>query len=692
MINFNNEKNMYDLFIDNKVLTTQDLLGVGFTNKDLTRLIEAGKIKRVSRGFYELASAQGLFKYSLILSSKRCREYEKSKKALRRCVEIEPDNGSIQTRLFLNAIVDDDYDTALKCFEVMDKTDNIRYKKDQNLWLFLLSFICELPNEYMSRLKDMKLDDILTLKDDNRYPDRLLQNKIRNAIWRQSFKEASNLSKTMQKPTDKKIGSIITEKLLGKAIFVYCRDHDYLYDLIMKGKYEEVLELLTTVKEKRGLNLVDEQFLVVVSDMLYILNEKKIPLVDEDKQILTFTDALMAHDYEKLLEIYRLSAGRKTSKSSKFMGILLERIDNEITKLRNQEVENVEVVENNQIASDADRRFSLIASSLMGGDVDMAFQLLDDYLATIGKSEFRGYVADLIKLSLLKKDVSFTEPILLLSVLSRDEFDFNVATYIQDFYFNVARNNFKEAAIYLDILSMSEALGGIKIPTRELRDKLIEDAKDAGISAEELGLVKKEVLPTPPVAEDEKNDGSIDSLISKPYDVESAVNDILNDTNLIMLEAMNDDEIRAVVDMATSVPKVQAITIEEADGKKRVLLRYYDKHGPYVNISENLKLANTKYRNWEYDEAIELYQSVLPKIETPRSFIFARLGECYRKTTYDGDYSKAIDYYTMAMAQSSREAEPLDYTDLISELKKKSNYDGVKVQLGEESIQYKKEM
>ena len=73
-----------------------------------------------------------------------------------------------------------------------------------------------------------------------------------------------------------------------------------------------------------------------------------------------------------------------------------------------------------------------------------------------------------------------------------------------------------------------------------------------------------------------------------------------------MLEAMNDDEIRAVVDMATSVPKVQAITIEEADGKKRVLLRYYDKHGPYVNISENLKLANTKYRNWEYDEATKL--------------------------------------------------------------------------------------
>ena len=71
MINFNNEKNMYDLFIDKEMLTTQELLGAGFTNKDLTRLIESGKIKRVKRGFYELENAQGLFRYTQILFSKR---------------------------------------------------------------------------------------------------------------------------------------------------------------------------------------------------------------------------------------------------------------------------------------------------------------------------------------------------------------------------------------------------------------------------------------------------------------------------------------------------------------------------------------------------------------------------------------------------------------------------------------------
>ena len=51
-----------------------------------------------------------------------------------------------------------------------------------------------------------------------------------------------------------------------------------------------------------------------------------------------------------------------------------------------------------------------------------------------------------------------------------------------------------------------------------------------------------------------------------------------------------------------------------------------------------------------------------------------------------------LDYYTMAMAQSSREAEPVDYTSLIADLKQKCNYDGVKVQIGDNPVQYKKEM
>lgn len=701
MINFNNEKNMYDLFIDKDVLTTQELLGAGFTNKDLTRLIESGKLKRVKRGLYELENAQGLFKYTQILFSKRYRDLDRAKKGLKRCIEIEPDNGSIHTRLFLDSIVTGDFEQALQSFQVMDKTDNQFYMRDQNLWLYMLSFVTELPEEYKQKVKNMKLVDVLTIEKDKRYSDRLLQNRIRNAIFRHNFKEALELSKGSLPNCDKKIGSVITEKLLSKVIEVHVRDHDHLYDLISNCNYEEAEQLLLGAKELHGINPADEQFLVVLQDLISIIRDKKIPEVDYSKDIVSFNDALMAHDYTTLMKIYRCSSNRKFSKSSKFMGILLERVDSEISKLKlvnsNETPVAEEVVEEvTPVNEEANTMFANIAASLLSQDVDTAFGLLEDYLASIGKSNFRGYVADLIKLSVLEKDTSFREPILLLSTLSRDEFDFSVAAYIQDFYFNVARKQFKEAAIYLDILSMSEELGGVPIPTYDLREKLIDDAAMAGITKEELGLKEKEVPVVENNIPEEVQDLSekvpveetIESLMDIPYGITDVLDDILNDVNMIMLEPMSDEDIAKVVDAAVKVPKVQAITIKEATGEKRVVLRYYDKFGPYINISATLKAADEKYKNWEYEEAIDLYQSVMPKLEKPRSFIFARLANCYRQTTYDGDFSKAIDYYTMAMAQSAEEVEPLDFTDLITSLKSKSKYNGKKIEM---PIQYKKE-
>ena len=704
MINFKNEMNMYDMFIDKDVLTTQELLSAGFTNKDLTRLIEDGKLNRVKRGYYELASVNGLFRYSQILFSKRYKEYDKAFKGLKRCLEIDPKNGSVHTRIFLNLAITGEFEEAFESFKVMDETENEFYKKDQNMWLYLLSFVMELPEEYQERVRNMKLSDILTLPNDNRYSDRLLQNKIRNAIFRQNFKEALELSKSLVADKDRKINVVITEKLLSKASYQCVLYHDQLYNYIVNGSYEEARNMLLRAKELHGINPADEQFLIVIEDLIGILRDNKIPEVDHTKEIKSFTDAVKAHDYEKLLEIYRCSANRKFSKSSKFMGILLERINGELNKtdLVSKNVEPiVEQTEVKEVSNDNATVFANIAASLIGQDVNTAFDLLDEYLNSIGKSEFRGYVADLIKLSVLKNDVSFSEPILLLSTLSRDEFDFSVATYIQDFYFNVARKNFKEAAIYLDILSMSEQLGGVKIPTYDLYEKLIEDAEREGITKEELGIKEKRTQPveireeTPevvedelPVVEQEEKLETIDSLMEVPYSLTDALDDILNDVNMIMLEPMSDEEISSVVAAAVKVPKVQAITIQEATGDKRVVLRYYDKFGPYVNIGETLKLAEQKYKNWEYAEAIDLYQSVMPKLEKPRSFIFARLGNCYRQTTYDGDFSKAIDYYTMAMAQSSEEDEPLDFTSVINDLKAKSKYNGVKV---ERPLQYKKE-
>ena len=38
---------MYVMFIDNDIITTKQLISIGLTSKDLTKLVEEGKLKRL---------------------------------------------------------------------------------------------------------------------------------------------------------------------------------------------------------------------------------------------------------------------------------------------------------------------------------------------------------------------------------------------------------------------------------------------------------------------------------------------------------------------------------------------------------------------------------------------------------------------------------------------------------------------
>ena len=122
MISFKNTMDMYDRFIDRDYLSTQDLLALGFNKNDLTKMIENGKLKRPRRGYYEVGNVDGLFNYVKILFGKRFRNTERAIKGLNKCVRLAPENKSIQTRVFLNAIFEEKYD------DVLDEIDRVQYK------------------------------------------------------------------------------------------------------------------------------------------------------------------------------------------------------------------------------------------------------------------------------------------------------------------------------------------------------------------------------------------------------------------------------------------------------------------------------------------------------------------------------------------------------------------------------------
>ena len=190
-------------------------------------------------------------------------------------------------------------------------------------------------------------------------------------------------------------------------------------------------------------------------------------------------------------------------------------------------------------------------------------------------------------------------------IVLRDRELFDVALYIQDFYFNLINKNFMKAAVYLNLISMSKSLGGVEVEVSQMRRTLIDEAFKSNIKESDLGLLSAEDLVV--VEEDLSEEIVAPEMEDLPitYTLGDAIDDVVNEVNLLMLEPMSDEEIDFVTETCQATDCVQSIVIEEEDGSKRVFLRYYDKNGPYVDISGTLRLANYKYKNREYEEAIE---------------------------------------------------------------------------------------
>lgn len=666
MLNFKTEMSIYDKFIDKKELTTKELLELGLNSHDLTNLVNEGKLRRVRRGFYDLEKCDGLFNYANILASKKYKKYDRFQQAINRCLEIDANNGKIHTRLFLDSLHKNNFDQAIESIRVLSNGDNVAYTKDANLWLFLLSFVTELPEDLKEKVSGLKLEDVLTREDDLRYEDKLSQNKIRSNIMNYKFSQANdelNELNIKKKP----IYILITEKLLGMVKYYDMRNQHNIGDLLVGGKYEEVRDLLIRDRDLHGLSNSNKEILMILEDLISVINDKKIPEVENMPDSDYLFVEIQKHNYERALQLYRDFPVKNVSRSVKSVGLLLEIINEEINKLKKDDSRSLSV------GSDI---FVDITNALQSGDVDKAFLLLDQYLESINKKQYKNYIANLIKLDVLNGDKGFVESMHELSCVGRDKELFDVALYIQDFYFNLINKNFMKAAVYLNLISMSKLLGGVEVEVSQMRRTLIDEAFKNNIKESDLGLLSQEEIIEDKV-DDLLEEITLPEELDITYTLGDAIDDVANEVSLLMLEPMSDEEIAFVTDTCQATDCVQSIVIEEEDGSKRVFLRYYDKNGPYVDISGTLRLANYKYKNGEYEEAIELFERVLSKIENPRSFIYSKLGIAYRNITKDNDYSKAIDYLTLATAASSTEEDVRDYTDLINKLKFRTNYNGV---------------
>lgn len=703
MINAENLNGLYNGVIENKELTTQELYSYGFTSKDLSDLINQGKLERIKRGVYKFISFEDLYQFGNDLNKEK--NYENSFKCFTKCYEMNSTHQDTALQLFLSYIIKKDYENAFKILEDLEKSTKPSDIADFNLYLYLLNIITEVPDKYKDYAKYIRYEDIKL--NDNVKDDKVVEhNKIRNSLLKGKIFFAMSKLKELISNNGINPKILIIKHLIGQVIGLENSCKRTILEALNNKDYDKIISVLENKQKRQVLNKYDVYVLELAKTFLDIKNNGYIP-----PRIVSVADdffkAVDEKSYERALHLYKEYAQKcnlDLQESSFYL--LLEDICTLIRKIKFPEEEIIENVDNEVVTiqlkeskeeKNTSIKFSDIVTFLMKGDLENSFRFLRQYLCSINRLDYEFLIVNLIKLSLIENDFAFTKPMLALTYISKDNYEFDISTYIQEFYIKLSQNKFEEVRIYLDIISKANILGQAFILTDSLlkvlenseklanykRDnKILDSAEDAYVNSQQYVEPVIE-LPNKP----EENSEKVETIIEKPKtlafntiskspkitSLETVIDDdrslikskydLLVSNGMILLKPMSDERINNLLKIIKEYDDIDAFIINDQNSNQLVL-RYKCLNHEFIDYKQYRIKGKDAYLKKNYLECIKIYSELL-QCGKPQPSVYAYIGLSYMKLF---DVDKAIDYLKVATFLSKKENGIYDFTDLISSL------------------------
>lgn len=705
MINEENLNKLYEGIINGNELTTKELNGHGFNSKDLADLIEQGSLQRVKRGYYSFQSIDELFYYGkkLIVA----KEYNKATECFKKCYELNSNHSGACFQLFLRSIIKKDYESAFKYFEVLLDTENPYYRADNNFYLYLLSIITDIPDRHKEYARYLKFEDIRVDFNDKRYQDVPQQNKIRISVLQRKFSYALKQLRDLITQYDSlTVQDKITRILFFQAIDAENLSKNNLLEFAKNKKYEEIANYLEEKDKRHILSLIDSYTLKLVNEILHLQETNQVPekTIFQSEKLF---EAIDGNNYELALRLNeRYIVENNINNSENTINLLLLDICDMIKQISSPSQTPIEIVEEKfvEVTSEeilyeepilsatnisSSSSFSDVIGFLMKSDLENAFRTLRNYMEAINKKEYEFLIVDLIKLSLIEKDIAFTKPMIALTYVSRENFKFDISNYIQEFYIALAQNKFDEARIYLDIISKSNKLGQDCILTEGLlqvlnnaeamiqykrNNQVLDNVEQAFIKSQSL-VLQTNVNPAPvkkskeivqiesPKVDESIKQHSVTRNSEKEF-IRSKYELLLNGQGMVLLRPMDNERRKKIHEIVREYPDMVSFSIGERDNRQ-IVLRYKPSIDEHVDLKNLINMGNLAYKEGNYDTCIEDYLQLL-QFGEPKTFVYAKLGLAYMKKL---EKDTAIDYLTIATQLSKQEDGQFDFTELIDNLK-----------------------
>lgn len=499
----------------------------------------------------------------------------------------------------------DNLDGVLECYEALESKHS--EEVDCASLLIILAYLYDLPKEYKERAMNTEVSTF-----DNGYPMNL---RFRSSIYSYSFGDAlffvnSSLPIGYEKDVFTKLLKIAKVKFWRQA-----RQEEGLVDW---KKYDELLELYQKLSSERRLGWKERIAWSLVQDIM------------SDDALVEKAGPCKNKSLEDLVQLRRYRIALEVSRKDDFLCKLLREA---VKKKAMQEITYDEVVE----SFNCDSSTEIIRKAEL-------------YLGKIGCSNYARYISYLINLGDVENDSLHKMAAVDLAKISRGEFEFDVAEFIQDFYIALFNGELTQAAICFEIVSNSKNFNGPDIDVTEM-SKQLQKAR-AKIQKE-----KKEAY----------RDSCIENYVNE------AVLDITESKGLRVIHDLSQaDKKRIRKKVYEKNPRILTESVGDS-----LVLRYKNPAGIYIDYYNFYEDASKAYLNGDYDAAIAALNTIVINSINVWDVTYHRLGLAYlARGASEEDFKMAYDCLWVAKEKGAKVKE-------LPEVCEKTTYRG-------ESLQYVK--
>ena len=487
MINNENLEKLYNEIINNGEIATKKLSEFKFYPVDISTLQKNNIIIRTRWGHYTINDINTLYTYGLKLLNDR--NFGDAFKCFERCYELDPNHKEACLQLLLRSIRSKDYTKSIEYYETLANSHDELQEKNADFYLYLLSFLTELPTNHKEYAKYISLDQIsLTDKStDNNIRDMVLQKKFTLAL-----KEIKNLS------TNNSVHKYIVLSLLNDICELEANLKQTILSSCMDKNYEKIIECLENKRNKQKLTVNEEYILKLTYDLIELKETKTIPKLDSSitGNLYIAIDhnnynvaLILSNDYNKrnniinsenpinilLNDICILIRNIKKGIVTNKVASNSSNVTNE-QKSNNEETLNSTNEDTNKIVDEPITTNNIIYN-LIKNDLDKAFDTLINFLNKNNAIKYQFLIINLIKISILENDLVFTKPMNTLKELENGTFKYDLGSYIKEFYTNLANRKLEVASIYLDIINTANEINNKCILTSGMMHILASTAK-----------------------------------------------------------------------------------------------------------------------------------------------------------------------------------------------------------------------